>query len=104
LLIEIPDGGANAACFLRRNYLIAANDNSPRRSLPALPPRGLCRGESAAYIGVSPTMFDLLVKDGRMPKPKRVNTRVIWDRLKLDFHFDAMDDDSAAENPWGRVA
>lgn len=24
--------------------------------------------EAAAYIGVSPTLFDMMVKDGRMPK------------------------------------
>ena len=38
----------------------------------ALPPRGLSRLEAAAYIGVSPTLFDMLVKDGRMPEPKRI--------------------------------
>lgn len=85
--------------------MIAANDNKPRSKLPAaLPPRGLCREESAAYVGVSPTFFDALVKDGRMPKPKRVNTRTIWDRLKLDTYFDALDDEAPNENPWAAVA
>src|SRR5690242_17745827 len=37
--------------------------------LPAsLPPRGLSRVQAAAYVGVSPVLFDELVKDGRMPK------------------------------------
>jgi hypothetical protein len=65
----------------------------PQSTLPAsLPPRGLSREEAAAYIGVSPSLFDILVKDGRMPGPKRINSRVVWDRLKLDVAFEALDD------------
>lgn len=59
--------------------------------LPAsLPPRGLSRVEAAAYIGISPSLFDELVKDGRMPKPKRVNSRTIWDRLQVERAFEAL--------------
>lgn len=50
----------------------------------SLPPRGPSRVESAAYIGVSPTKFDELVRDGRMPRPKRIDGRTVWDRLQLD--------------------
>jgi predicted DNA-binding transcriptional regulator AlpA len=46
----------------------------------SLPPRGLSRVQAAAYIGVSPSLFDAMVKDGRMPKPTRINTRAVWDR------------------------
>jgi predicted DNA-binding transcriptional regulator AlpA len=68
---------------------------------PSLPPRGLSRTESAAYIGVSPSLFDELVKDGRMPRPKRINSRTIWDRRKLDAAFEAiLDEESRPENPW----
>ena len=49
-----------------------------------IPPRGLCRVEAAAYVGVSPTLFDEMVGDGRMPRPKRINARSVWDRLLLD--------------------
>jgi predicted DNA-binding transcriptional regulator AlpA len=42
-------------------------------------PRGLSRVDAAAYIGISATTFDQLVKDGRMPPPKRINSRTIWD-------------------------
>jgi hypothetical protein len=31
------------------------------------------------YIGVSPTAFDKLVADGRMPQPRRIDGRKIWD-------------------------
>jgi hypothetical protein len=68
----------------------------PKNILPlSLPPRGLSREEAAAYIGVSPSLFDILVKDRRMPIPKRINSRVVWDRLKLDVAFEAMDDTDA---------
>ena len=39
-------------------------------------PRGLSRVEAADYIGVSPTTFDKLVADGRMPAPKQINSRL----------------------------
>lgn len=56
----------------------------------SLPPRGLNRCEAAAYIGVSPSLFDAMVKDGRMPRPKRINSRLVWDRRQLDLAFDAL--------------
>lgn len=33
---------------------------------PSLPPRGLSRGEAAAYIGVSPNFFDDMIRQGIM--------------------------------------
>ncbi len=53
-------------------------------------PRGLSRTESASYIGVCPTLFDQMVKDGRMPQPKRINTRTVWDKRQLDEAFAAL--------------
>ena len=78
----------------------------PQSILPvSLPPRGLSREEAAAYIGVSPSLFDILVKDGRMPVPKRINSRVVWDRLKLDVAFEVLDgtDADGTDDEW-RVA
>lgn len=43
--------------------------------------------EAAYYVGTGPTLFDEMVADGRMPKPRRFNNRVIWDRLELDAAF-----------------
>ena len=64
-------------------------------------PRGLSRCEAACYIGVSPSLFDQLVKDGRMPKPIRINTRTIWDRRRLDEAFDVLAASPEDENnPW----
>lgn len=59
----------------------------------AYPPRGLCREEAARYIGVGPTKFDEMVADGRMPKPKRIDSRTIWDRVSLDVHFSALSEE-----------
>ena len=63
--------------------------------------RGLCRVEAAEYVGVSPTLFDQMVSDGRMPWAKRVNARRIWDVRALDLAFDALPGDGNADNnPW----
>jgi hypothetical protein len=70
---------------------------------PTLAPRGLSRTESAAYIGVSASLFDIMVGDGRMPGPKRINARTVWDRKKLDAAFEALPDGSNEANPWNDV-
>jgi predicted DNA-binding transcriptional regulator AlpA len=57
----------------------------------SLSPRGLSRILAAAYIGVSPSLFDAMVTDGRMPRPIRINSRVVWDRLHLDEAFAALE-------------
>jgi predicted DNA-binding transcriptional regulator AlpA len=63
----------------------------------SLPPRGLSRVQAAAYIGVSVSLFDELVKDQRMPKPVRINARLVWDRLQLDEAFAALPHDGVPE-------
>ena len=60
---------------------------------PILPPRGLSRVQAAAYIGVSPSLLDEMVRDGRMPKPPQINARRVWDRFKLDEAFAALRDE-----------
>jgi predicted DNA-binding transcriptional regulator AlpA len=54
------------------------------------PPRGLSREEAARYIGVGSTLFDEMVADGRMPRPKSINSRAIWDRVALDIAFTSL--------------
>jgi hypothetical protein len=61
--------------------------------------RGLSRIEASAYVGVSPSLFDLMVQDGRMPGPKLINTRTVWDRFALDRAFEALPDRDS-QNPW----
>lgn len=73
----------------------------PRKQRPAdllpqsLPPLGLSRVESAAYIGVSASLFDAMVMDGRMPLPKRINARTVWDRSALAAAFGALPDENS---------
>ena len=75
----------------------------PNRDQQRIEPRGLSRVEAAAYVGVSPSMFDIMVRDGRMPGPKRINSRVVWDRRRLDKAFDALPE-TTANNPWDEAA
>jgi hypothetical protein len=63
------------------------------------PPRGLSRVQAAAYIGVSPSLFDEMVADGRMPGPKRINSRVTWDRFE-----ELPDRDQVADDDWNVAA
>jgi predicted DNA-binding transcriptional regulator AlpA len=55
--------------------------------------------QAAEYIGVGATKFDKMVEDGRMPKPKRIDARIVWDRVKLDEAFEALDN-GAAKSEW----
>lgn len=64
------------------------------------PRRGLRRPEAALYVGVSPSKFDELVRDGRMPKPKRLDSCVVWDVRQLDLAFDAIEGDDDGPNEW----
>ena len=55
-----------------------------------IPRRGLSREEAAMYVGISASKFDELVRDGRMPAPKRIDGRKVWDIQNLDVAFDAL--------------
>ena len=63
-----------------------------------LAPLGLSRVEAAAYIGVSPTTWDAMVRDGRMPRPKLIRHdagsdtrgRPVWSRPAIDAAFAAL--------------
>jgi len=79
---------------------LAARAPRPSPLPPGMAPRGLSRGQAAAYVGVSPTTFDRMVADTMMPKGKRVYGRVLWDVRKLDSAFDALDGDDDPETPW----
>jgi len=59
-----------------------------------IPRRGLSRDEAAMYIGISVSKFDELVRDGRMPAPKRIDGRKLWDVLALDLAFSSLPDDN----------
>ncbi len=80
---------------------------------PAVPTRGplvqppvrlgLSRAEAAEYIGVGVTLFYQMVADGRMPKPKLINSRRVWARPRLEMAFAELPDnehDGAPGSPW----
>jgi predicted DNA-binding transcriptional regulator AlpA len=57
---------------------------------PTLAPLGLDRVEAAAFIGVSVTTFDLLVREGTMPQPRAIKARLVWHRAELEKAFSAL--------------
>jgi predicted DNA-binding transcriptional regulator AlpA len=69
-------------------------------------PRGLRREQAAHYVGISPTTFDMWVRDNLMPSPKRIGGVVVWDRRALDLAFDelASEDGHDQDDVWSRVA
>lgn len=53
----------------------------------AYPPLGMSREEAARYVGVGVNLFDQMVRDRRMPRPKLINSRTVWDRVKIEMAF-----------------
>lgn len=86
---------------------LSTPDRRPRADvLPvALPPRGINREQSAAYVGVSPTKFDEMVAQRLMPKAKRIGGRLVWSVPQLAIAFDALPNedgeaDGVEKNEW----
>jgi len=55
-----------------------------------VPRRGLSRVEAAMYMGISPSKFDELRKDGRVGPARLIDGRKIWDVRDLDLAFEAL--------------
>jgi hypothetical protein len=62
-----------------------------------LSPRLVGRLAAAAFIGVSPAKFDEMVGDGRMPRPKRIDQRKLWDVRALNAKVDELPDDNPSK-------
>jgi hypothetical protein len=63
------------------------------RRLSAIRPvvrRGLSRVEAAMYLGISPSKFDELRKDGRVGPARLIDGRKVWDMRDLDSAFEAL--------------
>jgi hypothetical protein len=58
---------------------------------PTIAPRGINLKQAAAYWGVSPTTFRLLIKAGIAPPPIRLAAKgkQIFDRVAIDAAMDA---------------
>ena len=66
--------------------------------LPLLPiVFGLGEIEAAAAIGISASKFRELVKAARMPRPRRIDGRAIWDVDELREAFKALPHDGESE-------
>jgi hypothetical protein len=65
-------------------------------------PLGLRREDAATFIGVGPTKFDEMVSDGRMPLPRCIDSRRVWDRNELEAAFDELprQESTNSKNPW----
>tara|TARA_B100000315_G_C14572985_1_gene586545 strand:- start:1633 stop:1869 length:237 start_codon:yes stop_codon:yes gene_type:complete len=64
-------------------------------------PRGLEKNQAAVYVGVGGTKFTEMVDDGRMPKPRQIDSKEVWDTQELDFAFDELPHKQAnSNNPW----
>jgi hypothetical protein len=74
---------------------------------PTLPPRLIGRDAAAAYVSLAPNTFDLMVRDGRMPKPRILTTgRKAWDVRLLDQAIDELPLDgedlgNSEDDGWG---
>lgn len=68
--------------------------------LASAPRRGLRRCEAAAYVGVSESKFDELVRERKMPPAFRIDGCVLWDVRRLDLAFDALAGNGEKEDTW----
>lgn len=57
---------------------------------------GLPEPEAAAAIGISPNKFRELVGDGRLPRPRALDGRLVWDVEELWAAFKAFPHDQEA--------
>jgi len=85
-LVAPPGSRRVVAMLMRRSSL---------SEIRPVPRRGLSREEAAMYVGISAGKFDELVRDRRMPAPRRIDHRKVWDLRDLDVAFDAL----PSENP-----
>jgi predicted DNA-binding transcriptional regulator AlpA len=71
---------------------------------PTLAPRLISRDAAAAYVNVSPTKFDEMVRDGTMPRPKLLGgRRKAWDVRALDTAVDGLEDCHDDNDTWDNV-
>ena len=74
---------------------------------PTLAPRLINRDAAAAYVSISPTLFDRMVEDGRMPRPRLLGSkRRAWDVRELDAAIDRLPvqgEDATSDQTWGDI-
>jgi predicted DNA-binding transcriptional regulator AlpA len=71
---------------------------------PTLAPRLISREAAAAYVNVAPATFDKMVKNGTMPKPRRLSgRRKAWDVRALDAAIDNLPVENNDNESWNNV-
>ena len=73
---------------------------------PTLAPRLIGRESAAAYVNLSPTTFDEMVKAGKMPRAKQLTgRRLAWDVRALDVAVDHLPTVGGPDidNTWGDI-
>jgi predicted DNA-binding transcriptional regulator AlpA len=72
----------------------------------AYPPRALRSDRAGAYLSMSESNFLRLVKAGRLPKGKRLDGIVFWDRVALDSfveNYEGDADETTVEDKWAKI-
>jgi predicted DNA-binding transcriptional regulator AlpA len=87
-----PRSSANRSRVTLDELPLASQNRAPLVLPDPMPRRGLRREMAAQYVGVSPSKFDDMVADGRMPQPKFIDRRLVWDLRALDAAFDDLPD------------
>lgn len=70
---------------------------------------GLILDEAAEAVGIGKSLFQQMVADGRMPRPRMMNSRRVWDIDELRAAFKRLPHDgpeiipSDDDDKWGRV-
>jgi predicted DNA-binding transcriptional regulator AlpA len=73
----------------------------PKAELPFVP-LGMSREQAAAYIGIGATKFDELVRDRRMPRPKKIDGRKVWNRIEIEIAFAELPTDQGGDK-WDKA-
>jgi predicted DNA-binding transcriptional regulator AlpA len=89
-----------------RLAVMKSSQNVPFRNIPVSERLGLSRVEAAEYVGFSVDLFDEMVKDGRMPKPKLGNNKKVWPRFALEKAFVELPEEGqiSKADPWRGAA
>jgi predicted DNA-binding transcriptional regulator AlpA len=79
-----------------------------RRNAVLFPPFGISVEQAARAVGVSPNTYLNMVEDGRMPRPKRIGSRKVWDVEEVQAAFKALPHDKQIDDgdtdTWSDVA
>jgi hypothetical protein len=68
-----------------------------KAGLPRVNRRGYSRIDASYYMGVSPSKFDEMRKDGRIRPARMIDGRKVWDIHDLDEAFEELPFESNPE-------